>query len=76
MDYHKPLVEGMRHGVPVVVGYFPIALAFGMLARDQIPLYHAVSLSTLVFAGASQFMALELLAALIGSVLDLPEAAP
>ncbi|MFW6180717.1 MAG: AzlC family ABC transporter permease [Spirochaetota bacterium] len=63
MARHQSLVEGMRRGIPVVVGYFPIALAFGMLAREQIPFSHAVSMSALVFAGASQFMALELLSA-------------
>lgn len=54
--------NGVRAGVPVLIGYFPIALTFGMLSAEIVPLRHAVSLSVFVFAGASQFVALRLLA--------------
>ena len=54
--------RGFRCGVPIVVGYVPIALAFGVLAKTGgIPLWGAALLSGVVFAGSSQFMALALL---------------
>ncbi|MFW6138390.1 MAG: AzlC family ABC transporter permease [Spirochaetota bacterium] len=43
------------------MGYFPIALTFGLLAARDIPLVHSVAFSVLVFAGASQFLALNLI---------------
>ena len=50
--------SGARAGLPVAVGYVPIAIAFGALAtRAQLSPREAVLMSALVFAGASQFMA-------------------
>jgi len=55
---------GLRRGLPVLLGYFPVALAFGMIAGNaQVPLMHAAGMSAFVYAGASQFMALNLLIA-------------
>jgi 4-azaleucine resistance transporter AzlC len=55
--------DGIKSGVPIFIGYLPIAIAFGLLARNTgVPLAHTVGMSLLVFAGASQFMALELIA--------------
>ena len=54
--------RGFRSGVPIIVGYVPIALAFGVLAKTGgIPLWGAALFSGVIFAGASQFMALALL---------------
>lgn len=56
--------EGWLAGAPVVIGYFPVAMAFGLLAKAvHVPLLEACLFSLIVFAGASQFMALELLRA-------------
>ncbi len=58
--FHK----GLRAGLPVAIGYLPIALAFGVISRTAgLPPLAAVLMSLLVFAGASQFVAVELLAA-------------
>ena len=61
------LRTGVLRGIPVLLGYFPVALAFGVMARN-LPLPYAVMMSAVVYAGASQFMALNLLA---GGVLEL-----
>lgn len=54
-------VRGMGRGLPILVGYLPIAVAFGLLAREAaLPWEAAVGLSVFVFAGASQFIAVEL----------------
>jgi predicted branched-subunit amino acid permease len=49
--------------MPVLIGYFPIALTFGLLASEHLSLAQAVSMSAWVYAGASQFMAIELIGA-------------
>ena len=55
--------RGLREGTSIFIGYLPIALAFGLLAKNTgVPLGHTVGMSLFVFAGASQFMALELIA--------------
>ncbi len=56
--------EGIMAALPIVIGYFPIAMAFGLLAKNtQISFRDTSLLSILVFAGASQFMALDLIGA-------------
>lgn len=55
--------EGAKAGVPIVIGYVPIAMAFGILSKTTgISMLDSFLFSLMVFAGASQFMALNLLA--------------
>jgi 4-azaleucine resistance transporter AzlC len=54
--------EGIQAGVSIAIGYFPIALTFGLLAKSSgISLGEALSMSIFVYAGASQYTALNLL---------------
>ena len=56
-------VDGLKAGVSIAVGYMPVALTFGLLARSSgLSLYEAVLMSVLVFAGAAQYITLSLLA--------------
>lgn len=56
-------LNGLRLGVPIVFGYVPVAIAFGLVCRNAgLPPHVALLFSALVFAGASQFMAVEMLA--------------
>jgi predicted branched-subunit amino acid permease len=56
--------DGIRLGLPVLIGYFSASIPFGLLAKaGGIPLHVAFLFSAIVFAGASQFMALNLLQA-------------
>jgi 4-azaleucine resistance transporter AzlC len=57
----SPLKEGMKHALPIVLGYLPVALTFGMLARQIgfTPLEVAF-MSLFVYAGASQFLAIDM----------------
>lgn len=63
--YHSRSEEwwnGWRAGIPIAIGYLPIAFAFGLLAKSSgVPAMLAVLLSLFVFAGASQFIAINLL---------------
>jgi 4-azaleucine resistance transporter AzlC len=55
-------LNGLRLGVPIVFGYVPVAIAFGLVCRNAgLPSHVALLFSALVFAGASQFMAVEML---------------
>ncbi|MCB1868243.1 MAG: AzlC family ABC transporter permease [Gammaproteobacteria bacterium] len=57
----------LRASLPVMFGYVPLGMAFGMLFQDLgYPWYFATLMGVLVFAGAAQFMAVGLLAAHAG----------
>lgn len=50
--------KGVKEGLPIALGYFPIAIAFGALARQAgLTAWEGVAMSLFVYAGASQFMA-------------------
>lgn len=54
--------DGILAGFPIVIGYIPIAMAFGILSKAVgISIVESLLFSVFVFAGASQFMALNLL---------------
>ncbi len=56
------IIEGIIAGVPIIIGYLPIAITFGILSKlTGITLMEGFLFSSLVFAGASQFIALNLL---------------
>jgi 4-azaleucine resistance transporter AzlC len=54
-------LRGAAAGIPVLIGYFPVAVTFGVLSSGYLPLSVSVLMSAFVYAGASQFMALQLL---------------
>lgn len=57
----------MRATLPVMFGYVPLGMAFGILFQDLgYPWYFATLMGICVFAGAAQFMAVGLLAAHAG----------
>lgn len=60
----EKIKEGLVAAIPIGIGYFPIAMAFGLLAKNTSLSFRDTSLiSILVYAGASQFMALDLIGA-------------
>ena len=55
-------LSGVKAALPVIVGYLPAGITFGILARDaDIFLADVIGFSGIVFAGASQYMAINLL---------------
>jgi len=53
--------RGLLASVPIVLGYFPIAFSFGVaVTRAGFSVADAVMLSLVIYAGASQFLALAL----------------
>jgi 4-azaleucine resistance transporter AzlC len=59
---HPSFLDGAAASVPIVMGYFPIAFSFGVAATQAgFTGVEAVALSLIIYAGASQFLALALL---------------
>jgi len=66
---HPDTRDALKAGIPIFIGYFPAAVAFGILARTTgTTLGEAMLFSIVVFAGASQFIALNLLTTGMGPV--------
>jgi 4-azaleucine resistance transporter AzlC len=60
----SPLRKGIQSGIPIALSYFPIAIAFGALAgQADLNWFEGVLMSSLVYAGASQFVGISLLLA-------------
>ncbi len=58
----KQWVEGVKSSTPVVLGYIPIGLAFGVLAFQQgLSIKEIFLMSVLVYAGSSQFIAVSMI---------------
>ncbi len=73
MDENKTSMQKFKDGlvkaIPLYIGYFPTAVAFGLLSRNTGLSFKDTSLfSGLVFAGASQFMALEMIGLGLSSI--------
>ncbi|GHS89690.1 hypothetical protein AGMMS49957_13440 [Synergistales bacterium] len=67
--------KGLRWSVPVLLGFAPIGMAYGLLSRQAgMGVWHTLSLSLFIFAGSSQFVAVSMLqngmgaAAVVGSI--------
>lgn len=59
--------KGVQSGISIAIGYMPIALTFGLIAKTTgLALGETVMMSLLVFAGAAQYISLSLLAQGIG----------
>lgn len=59
----QSFLDGCKSGVPIAIGYGTIGIAFGVLAKSVgIPNEVSILMSIAVFAGSSQFMAINMLA--------------
>ena len=62
VDRRKDIQLGMISAFPIIVGYLPIAMTFGILSKSSgIQLIESFMFSAIVFAGSSQFMALNMI---------------
>lgn len=58
----RDVQDAVKAGIPIFIGYIPAAIAFGILSKGcGITLLECFMFSAVVFAGASQFIALNLL---------------
>ncbi len=59
----RMIKKGIAAGFPIMVGYLPIALTYGVLAKQSgMTLTELTLMSVMVFAGASQFMGANMIA--------------
>ena len=55
---------GAKAGTSIAIGYFPVALTFGLLAKTTgLSIIEATAMSIFVFAGAAQYISLSLITA-------------
>ena len=67
MDINE-IKRGFKMGFPVVIGYAPVALTFGLICKSQgFSLFETFAFSFFVFAGASQFMGINLITLGVGA---------
>jgi 4-azaleucine resistance transporter AzlC len=58
----RGIKDGMITSIPIAIGYIPIAITFGIIAQTAgLNIFQAMSMSLIVFAGASQFVGVNLL---------------
>ncbi|MGM0942189.1 MAG: AzlC family ABC transporter permease [Bacillota bacterium] len=61
--------KGLACGFPIMVGYLPIAITYGVLAKQSgMSVSELTLMSVMVFAGASQFMGANMIAVGTGTI--------
>ncbi len=61
-NYAHQALAGMVRAIPIILGYLPIGLAFGILASTAgLSIYSAIAMSVFVFAGSAQLVAIGLI---------------
>ncbi len=64
----SPFMNGIQRALPIVLGYVPVAFAFGVLAvKNDIPPALTIAMSIFIFAGSGQFVAASLWGAGVGA---------
>ena len=64
MSYKKSIISGIKKSIPVILGYIPIGISYGILAlQTDLSPYLIVGMSVFVFAGSSQLIAVNMLTA-------------
>jgi 4-azaleucine resistance transporter AzlC len=69
VERRQALRWGLSNGLPIALGYLPVALTFGFLGRQAgLSVAAVTGMSAWVYAGASQFLAVKMIASGVGSV--------
>jgi 4-azaleucine resistance transporter AzlC len=64
LSYKKSIISGFKKSIPVILGYIPIGISYGILAlQTDLSPYLIVGMSVFVFAGSSQLIAVNMLTA-------------
>ncbi|MDX5474596.1 MAG: AzlC family ABC transporter permease [Bacillaceae bacterium] len=67
-NHITPFRRGVQAGIAIAIGYIPIAITFGLLAKSVgLTAAETVMMSLFVFAGAAQYMSLNMLALGLGT---------
>ena len=63
----KEIILGMRTALPICLGYFPLGLAFGVIAQEAgLVTWEVGLMSLLLFSGSGQFIAIAMLGLGVG----------
>ncbi|MFD1926916.1 AzlC family ABC transporter permease [Sporosarcina siberiensis] len=63
-------ILGIKAGMSIAIGYFPVALTFGLLAKTAgLSIFETTAMSIFVYAGAAQYMALSLIVLAVNPLL-------
>src|SRR6056297_646099 len=69
LNYKKSIISGFKKSIPVILGYMPIGISYGILAlQTDLSPYLIVGMSIFVFAGSSQLIAVNMLTAQAGVI--------
>lgn len=77
MEIHKQdennslwmIKRGLKAGLPIMLSYIPVAIAFGVLAKQSgLTMFELTMMSVLVYAGAAQFMGANMIMVGAGAV--------
>lgn len=61
--------RGFLAGIPIILGYLPVAMTFGVLAKQSgMTMLELIMMSVFVYAGASQFMGVNMIAVGAGAI--------
>ncbi|MCF8000846.1 MAG: AzlC family ABC transporter permease [Halanaerobiales bacterium] len=64
LEYKNTIVSGFKKSIPVIIGYIPIGISYGILALNtDLSPYVIIGMSAFVFAGSSQLIAVNMLTA-------------
>jgi 4-azaleucine resistance transporter AzlC len=62
--HRYPWLMGVREALPLLGGYIPVAISFGLISiQAGLSAWEAIIISTLIYAGASQFLFVGMIAA-------------
>ena len=62
-DSVKSFLHGIKTSIPVMIGFIPVAIAFAIMATSSgLGGFESVAMSVMVYAGASQMMAVGMIA--------------
>lgn len=66
IEFSNVIKKSVKTAIPIMIGYFPIAMAFGILSKGNgLDLLETAGFSLILYAGASQFIGVSMIA--IGS---------
>ena len=62
MDRLTLVKRGIKESLPLALGYIPVAITFGLLAKAYgLPSYIPILMSIFIYAGSSQFVAIQMM---------------
>ncbi len=69
MEEENPFFAGVKVSIPILLGYIPIGIAYGLLAvKSGLSSFETVLMSVIVFAGSAQLISVNMIAVGAGMI--------